>query len=86
MVDAEDSRQPAPDTANSIHLSIRPTSLETAILRVVKDDPFASINEIRLDIADIDPEFEVGWWRVFSFLRKRQLLTRRSRFRLARGR
>lgn len=60
--------------------------LETVVLRIVKDDPFATISEIKQAVRDSTRLDKVGWWRVFSLLRRRGLLTRRARFRFARGR
>jgi hypothetical protein len=59
---------------------------ETAVLRVVKDDPFASIGEIRDRLQEVPGWGDLGWWRIFGILRRRKLLKRRSRFRFARGR
>jgi len=86
IVDARDSRQPGSGADTRGQTVIKPTNLESAVLRAVKEDPFASISEIRHDVAEIDPEFETGWWRIVGILRRRRLLTRRSRFRHARGR
>ncbi|MBU8932733.1 MAG: STAS domain-containing protein [candidate division Zixibacteria bacterium] len=61
-------------------------NLETAILRLVKDDPFATIGEIGRDLRGMGGFDRVGWWDVFGVLRRRGLVRRRSRFRFARGR
>ncbi len=60
--------------------------LETAVLRIVKDDPFATISEIKLTLRTSTRFDDAGWWRIFSLLRRKGLLTRRARFRFARGR
>lgn len=59
------------------------TKAET-ILRLVEEDPFASISEMVSEAAELSPRFSFSWWSVFSILRKNGLLTRRSRFRRAR--
>lgn len=64
----------------------READLETTILRLVKDDPFASIGEIKREVRKIPAFSSVGWWQVFSILRKRKLLTKRSRFKFVRRR
>ncbi len=59
--------------------------LESAVLRLVREDPFASIREIRNDLRRRSDFRDVGWWKVFGILRKNRLLRRRSRFRFMRG-
>ena len=60
-------------------------NLETKILKVVKNDPFTTIREIR-DEVNIHSNFDkTGWWQVFKILKKNALLTRKSRFRYVRG-
>ncbi|MEW5995872.1 MAG: hypothetical protein AB1744_15960, partial [Candidatus Zixiibacteriota bacterium] len=58
--------------------------LETVVLGVIKEDPFASIREIQRQAGRILRDEPVSWWRVFITLRRLRLLTRRSRFRLFR--
>ncbi len=60
--------------------------LETVVLRLVKDDPFASISEIKRSVRESSQFDSVGWWRIFGLLRRRGLLSRRARFRFSRGR
>ncbi len=60
--------------------------IETIILRIVKEDPFASIREMKREINRMPRVSPVGWWEVFSVLRRRGLLTKRSRFKLVRSR
>ena len=60
--------------------------LDTMVLHVVKDDPFASISEIKQRIRSSSPHTDAGWWRIFGILRQHSLLSRRARFRFARGR
>ncbi len=60
--------------------------LETIVLHVVKDDPFASISEIKHRIRTSSPHSDAGWWRIFGILRQHGLMSRRARFRFARGR
>lgn len=60
--------------------------LETAVLRLIKSDPFASISELKQEIRLSTAFEDAGWWRIFGVLRRHGLLSRRSRFRFARGR
>ena len=59
---------------------------EVFVLRMLKNDPFVTISEIRREYALQFREVRVGWWRVFGVLRRNGLLLRRSRFRYAWGR
>jgi hypothetical protein len=59
---------------------------ETAVLRQVKSDPFASIREIKAELNSGHNPINLSWWKIRRILRKRGLRTRRSRFRYARGR
>ncbi|MCK5126464.1 MAG: STAS domain-containing protein [candidate division Zixibacteria bacterium] len=61
-----------------------PKTKEGAILHLVAEDPFSSISEMCHDAAEIAPAMTFGWWSVFAILRRNGLLSRRSRFRLAR--
>ena len=63
----------------------KPSTLDQELLSLVKADPFYSIGEL----ADLlnnasNGTPRVGWWRVWSILRRHALLTRKSRFRLSR--
>lgn len=62
------------------------TDLETIILRIVKDDPFASISEMKREVSKMDRVPQGGWWRIFCILKKQKLLTKRSRFKFIRSR
>ncbi|MFH1374412.1 MAG: hypothetical protein ABII79_11510 [bacterium] len=66
--------------------SVDPTTadLETIILQLVQQDPFATIMEMKRAANRFSKVAPVSWWEVFSLLRKRRLLSRRSRFRLIR--
>ncbi len=59
-------------------------SLESAVLKVVKNDPFASIGEIKYEINLASDLIDVSWWKIFSVLRRNNLLRGRSRFRYGR--
>ena len=61
-------------------------SVEAAICRVVRKDPFSSIGEICRELNSQLDDNQVGWWRVFSVLRRKGLLSKKSRFRYAWGR
>jgi anti-sigma B factor antagonist len=72
--------------ASPVGVSYACSDVDTLVLRYVKDDPFASLGEIRRGVADETPGGRITWWRVFGILRRRGLLTRRSRYRFVRGR
>jgi hypothetical protein len=57
--------------------------VDTAVLQVVRRDPFASIGEIAYEINRRHSDLRLGWWRVCGILRRHRLMTRRSRFRYA---
>jgi hypothetical protein len=59
---------------------------ESEILRAVHRDPFAAISEIKREINRLPGRPIIGWWKIFSVLRRNRLLTRRARFYYARGR
>jgi anti-sigma B factor antagonist len=59
---------------------------EVFVLRMLKNDPFVTISEIRREYTIQCQEARVGWWRVFGVLRRNGLLLQRSRFRYAWGR
>ena len=63
-----------------------PADPEAAVLHAVRQDPFLSIAEIRDEINSRPRSDDVGWWQVFSILRRNHLLSKRSRFRFARPR
>jgi len=60
------------------------SSVEELLLYSIENDPFMSIGEMVQHINNLSDTTRVGWWKVFKLLRKNNLLTRRSRFRLAR--
>ncbi|HOP06889.1 MAG TPA: hypothetical protein PLF13_06310 [candidate division Zixibacteria bacterium] len=55
------------------------------MLRIIRDDPFATINQIKREINDSDGGEILSWWQVFNILRQRGLLTKRARFRYVWG-
>jgi anti-sigma B factor antagonist len=59
---------------------------ELFVLRMLKNDPFVTISEIRCEFEHQASGARVGWCRVFGILRRRGLLLQRSRFRYAWGR
>jgi len=74
-----------PVAAESVRGSSTPVKLEDVIVRFVIEDPFSSIAELREQAAKAtSKKQDVTWWRVFSILRRKGLLTRRARFRLSR--
>ncbi len=60
--------------------------LETAVLKLIREDPFSSIGEMKQEINVRSDALQVGWWELFFLLKRKKLLTRRSRFRLFRAR
>jgi hypothetical protein len=66
-------------------IPIGPDEVEGRTLQIVRQDPFASISEIRREICRHPSSPLVSWWQVFGILRKKRLLLKRSRFRFARG-
>jgi anti-sigma B factor antagonist len=62
----------------------RAANAEDVVLRLVVEDPFASISELVGQADEIAPTVTFGWWKVFGILRRNRLLRHRSRFRLAR--
>lgn len=60
--------------------------LNERVLRAVYNDPFASIRDIRRELNRTPGDAMIGWWQIFSVLRKHHLLQKRSRFRYARNR
>ncbi len=55
--------------------------MESEVLSMVCEDPFASIREMTRELQSQPFFSDVGWWRVFRILRNNRVLTRRSRFR-----
>lgn len=55
-------------------------------LRMIKNDPFVTISEIRREYHDQLEGEQASWWSVFSVLWRHNLVRRRSRFRYAWGR
>jgi anti-sigma B factor antagonist len=77
------SHMPAPATTPRV---LTGDDVASAVLHMVKQDPFLTISEIKSEINDLPGSDEVGWWRVFSILKRNRLLTKRSRFMFARRR
>jgi len=59
--------------------------LETRIAELVKEDPFYSISEMKR-IINSENSFDkkIGWWKIRSVLKKKDLLSKKKRFRYAR--
>jgi len=60
--------------------------LEARILRLIEEDPFSTIGDMKQDLSYQVSGDKVGWWRIFFVLKRRGLLTRRSRFAYVRRR
>jgi anti-sigma B factor antagonist len=61
-----------------------PDNPENRVLQAVRNDPFATISEIKREVNRRPGSEILGWWRIFSILRSHGLLTRRSRFQFVR--
>lgn len=59
--------------------------LESIILELISKDPFYSISEINREVAQKHGNVSSGWWKIWSVLRRKGLLTKKSRFRRARN-
>lgn len=64
----------------------QPQSIDEQVLALIKADPFYTIREIVNLVnegrsADVKP---VGWWKIWSILRRRSLLSKKKRFRYSR--
>lgn len=78
----------ATQTIVEVHTGVdteMPSTLEQELLSLIKADPFYSISELAnlLNNASHGGQ-RVGWWKVWSILRRHALLTRKSRFRYSR--
>ncbi|MEW6049829.1 MAG: hypothetical protein AB1644_02030 [Candidatus Zixiibacteriota bacterium] len=62
------------------------SDLDTRVLRLVRQDPFATIADLRRELNRAPNAPLVSWWRIFGVLRRHKLLLKRSRFRYARRR
>ena len=62
------------------------TGVDAAVCRVVRRDPFCTIGEIRRQLNTRMVDYRVSWWEVCGVLRRKGLLSRKSRFRYAWGR
>lgn len=73
---------PAPVSHRSFPLSspLGIPALDAAVLRLVLEDPFYSVREMRSRLGELG-QSSPGYWTVWSVLRRHQLLTRRRRFR-----
>ncbi|MFZ5981856.1 MAG: STAS domain-containing protein [Candidatus Zixiibacteriota bacterium] len=59
-------------------------NIEMQVMRLVRQDPFMSIFEIKQEINNHGAERNIGWWGIFSILKKKGLLKKKSRFKYAR--
>ncbi len=59
-------------------------SVEKTVLSLIKADPFYTIREIAQMVNSESNGAGVGWWGVWSILRKNALLSRKKRFRFSR--
>ena len=58
----------------------------TLLRRFIRSDPFMTIGELKRAVNGTPGVDPVGWWQLFFLLKRHNLLSKRSRFRLARGR
>ena len=86
VVDADDApafKQASKPSAKSGFSSL---DLDSAVLRIIEQDPFVSIGEIKAEINHRSTVLDTTWWEVFKLLRRNKLLTKRSRFKYILGR
>ncbi len=65
-------------------IAVAPENPVTRVLQAVKNDPFATIGELKREVNRRPGTEILGWWKVFSILRSHGLLTRRARFQFVR--
>ncbi|MBK7141085.1 MAG: STAS domain-containing protein [bacterium] len=65
-------------------VAVVPESPETRVLLAVKNDPFATISELKREVNRRPGTEILGWWRIFAILRSNGLLSRRARFQFVR--
>lgn len=58
---------------------------EDLVLELITKDPFYTISEIKKELSRKNPQHSVGWWKIWSILRRNGLLRKRNRFRRARS-
>ncbi|MDF1546030.1 MAG: STAS domain-containing protein [bacterium] len=75
----------ARESAEQVNANGFEGEIETRILALIRRDPFSTISEVRDELNRRLTSGRVGWWTVFSTLKRSKLLRRRSRFRYARG-
>ncbi len=77
--------QTQPEIKAAPPVTARP-SAESLVLSLVKTDPFYSISEIvRIIRSDANGDGQkIGWWGVWSILRRHSLLSKKNRFRYSR--
>ena len=73
--------RPTPVALPAVETQKTPDDL---VIKLVIEDPFSSIAELADEAKAAVPSLHLGWWKVFGILRRQGLLTKRSRFRLAR--
>jgi len=67
------------------HLETSRSSAEELLLQAIENDPFLSIGEMAQHVNNLSDTTRVGWWKIVKLLKKNKLLSRRSRFRMARN-
>jgi anti-sigma B factor antagonist len=58
---------------------------EDVVLELITKDPFYTISEIKQELARKNPRISIGWWKIWSILRRNGLLRKKNRFRRARS-
>lgn len=76
--------RPTGDFEKKSRVAVPGFPIEEIILKVIREDPFYTISELRLVLKEMAPNYELGWWEIFRILRKNRLVWRRSRFLYAR--
>ncbi|UCE24760.1 MAG: hypothetical protein JSU74_01545 [Candidatus Zixiibacteriota bacterium] len=86
VVDTGQDLETAPPSNQNPSRSSLHLDLEGALLRLIEQDPFATIREMTIEINSRPGILRATWWQVFSQLRRMKMLTRRSRFKYILGR
>jgi anti-sigma B factor antagonist len=74
---------PSPSRGVAAPSPVKAENLEETMLRLIADDPFYSIAELRTELARRG--FSAGFWGLVRLLWKKELLSAKSRYRYARS-
>jgi hypothetical protein len=74
-----------PEAGGGEDLARELSPVEHLLIDSIEKDPFMSIREMVQHVNNLSDTTRVGWWKVFRLLKKNNLLSKRSRFRLAKN-